>query len=147
MSGDAPISWLMFFTLAAGILVAAGLIIGFLRSRHNREIAALALEGDGRSRHGEPSGAGAELAGIFALALVAMGLLVVGYHATPGRDLGSYTSSANNNLATERASPDTPKPYQPANPAPDTRAAPTGTTTGQGPDNGGRPEQQPRRQP
>jgi len=127
MTGDAPISWLMFFTLAAGIFVAAGLFLSFLRSRHNREIAALALEGDGRSRHGEPSGAGIELVGLFVLAMVAMGLLVTGYHTAPGRDLGSYTASANNNLATERANPETPKPYQPANPAPDTRAAPTGT--------------------
>jgi hypothetical protein len=29
-----------------------------LRSRHNREIAAHALEGDGRSLRAEPSGAG-----------------------------------------------------------------------------------------
>jgi hypothetical protein len=142
MTGDAPITWLTFFTLAAGIIVAAGLFAQFLRSRHNREIAALALEGDGRSKHGEPSGAGVELIGIFMIAMVAMGLLVVGYRSDAGRVVGPSTSAANNNLATERTSPDTPKPYQPANPAPDTRAAPTGTTTGQGPDNGGRPEQQ-----
>jgi hypothetical protein len=30
----------MFFTLGAGILVAAGFFLSFLRSRHNREIAA-----------------------------------------------------------------------------------------------------------
>jgi hypothetical protein len=43
MSGDTPISWLMFFTLSAGIAVGAGLLISFLRTRHNREIAAYAL--------------------------------------------------------------------------------------------------------
>ena len=60
MSGDAPISWLMFFTLSAGIAVGAALFLGFLRSRRNREIAAYALEGDGRSQRLEPSGAGTE---------------------------------------------------------------------------------------
>lgn len=144
MQGDAPISWLMFFTLAAGIFVAAGFFLAFLRSRHNREIAALALEGDGRSLRGEPSGAGAELVGLFVVAMVAMSLLVVGYRTSPGRDIGATNAAPATNLATERTSPDTPKPYQPANPAPDTRAAPTGTTTGQGADSGGRPEQQPK---
>jgi len=41
MNGDAPISWLMFFTLGAGVLVGAGLFIQFMRSRHNREICGL----------------------------------------------------------------------------------------------------------
>ena len=50
MSGDTPISWLMFFTLTAGIVVGAGLFLNFLRSRHNRDVAAYALEGDGHSR-------------------------------------------------------------------------------------------------
>ena len=45
MSGDAPISWLMFFTLAAGVIVAAGLFLQFLRSRRNQAIAAAALGG------------------------------------------------------------------------------------------------------
>ena len=57
MKGDAAISWLMFFTLSAGVVVGAALLLSFLRSRHNREIAAYALEGDGRSQRGEPSGA------------------------------------------------------------------------------------------
>lgn len=145
MRGDAPITWLMFFTLAAGIVVAAGFFLSFLRSRHNREIAAMALEGDGRSRRGEPSGAGIELGGLLAVALVAMALLVTGYRTGPGTSLAaSGNAGPNNQLATERTDPNTPKPYQPANPAPDTRMAPTGTTTGQGADNGGRPEAQPK---
>ena len=49
MSGDAPISWLMFFTLAAGVIVAAGLFLQFLRSRRNQAIAAAALA---QRRHG-----------------------------------------------------------------------------------------------
>jgi hypothetical protein len=81
MSGDAPISWLMFFTLAAGIAVAGGFFLSFLRSRHNREIAATALEGDGRSRGVEPSGALPELIGLLAIAVIAMVLLTLGYHS------------------------------------------------------------------
>jgi hypothetical protein len=46
MNGDVPISWLMFFTLAAGLIVAAGFFLYFLRSRHNRAIAATALVGE-----------------------------------------------------------------------------------------------------
>ena len=146
MTGDAPISWLMFFTLVAGLVVASGLMISFLQSRHNREIAANALEGDGRSRRGEPSGAGAELIGLFVVALVAMGLLTAGY--TMRRDVKPTPSQAsserNNNLATSRTDPNTPKPYQPQNPEPDTRAAPTGSATGISSDSGGRTEQQPK---
>src|SRR5262245_61434220 len=120
MRGDAPISWLMFFTLAAGMVVAAGFFISFLRSRHNREIAAMALEGDGRSRRGEPSGAGIELGGLLAVSLIAMALLVVGYRTGPGTaTTASTTATPNNQLATERTNPNTPKPYQPENPAPD----------------------------
>ncbi|WP_315777887.1 MULTISPECIES: hypothetical protein [unclassified Bradyrhizobium] len=50
VQGDQPISWLMFFTLAAAIIIAASAFLAFLRSRHNREIASVALEGDGRAR-------------------------------------------------------------------------------------------------
>ncbi len=69
MTGDAPLSWLMFFTLAAGIVVGAALFLSFLRSRHNRGIAAYALEGDGKSRGIEPSEAAAELGGLLAIAV------------------------------------------------------------------------------
>jgi hypothetical protein len=82
MQGDQPISWLMFFTLGAGIFVAAGLFLNFLRSRHNREIAALALEGNGRGGPSiAPSGALPELAGLLVVALIAMGLLTAGYES------------------------------------------------------------------
>ena len=145
MTGDAPITWLMFFTLAAGIVVAAGMFIAFLRSRHNREIAAYALEGDGRSRALEPSGAGPELVGLLVIALVSMALLTTGYRANSGTMVaGSSGTSPNNQLATERTDPNTPKPYQPQNPAPDLRQSPTGSTTGQGASSGGRPEGQPK---
>jgi hypothetical protein len=145
MTGDAPISWLMFFTLAAGIVVAAGMFVSFLRSRHNREIAAYALEGDGRSRRGEPSGAAPELVGLLAVALVAMALLTFGYRSHSGTAIAtSPVPASNNQLSSERTNPNTPKPYQPSNPAPDLRSSPTGSTTGQGPDSGGRPEGQPK---
>lgn len=136
MSGDAPLSWLMFFTLAAGVVVAAGMFLAFLRSRHNREIAAYALEGDGRSRGAAPSGAGVELGGLLAVALIAMALLTFGYRSHAGYAVPDV-AQRNNQLSTERTDPNTPKPYQPSNPSPDTRTAPTGSTTGSGPDSGG----------
>ncbi|MFT4119059.1 hypothetical protein [Bradyrhizobium sp.] len=139
MTGDAPLSWLMFFTLAAGVIVAAGFFLSFLRSRHNREVAAYALEGNGRSRGVEPSGAGAELAGLFAVALIAMALLTFGYRSHSGTAV-SEVAQRNNQLSTERTDPTTPKPYQPQNPAPDTRTAPTGSSSGSGPDSGGHQE-------
>ena len=144
MTGDSPISWLMFFTLAAGVVVGGGAFLAFLRSRHNRDIAAYALEGDGRSRMVEPSGAGPELIGLLVVAFVAMALLVAGYSSRRSDSMTSTASGANNQLATERTNPDAPKPYQPQNPAPDTRTAPTGSSTGAGPDSGGRPEQVPK---
>lgn len=144
MAGDSPITWLMFFTLGAGLVVAAGMFVSFLRSRHNRELAAYALEGDGRSRGVEPSGAGAELAGLFAVALVAMALLTFGYRSHSGTLVADTRTGSNNELATQRTDPNTSKPYQPANPAPDLRTPPTGSTTGQGADSGGRPEGQPK---
>jgi hypothetical protein len=144
MSGDAPISWLMFFTLAAGIAVGAGIFLNFLRSRHNRDMAAYALEGDGRSRGVAPSGAGPELIALLAVALIAMALLTFGYNTHRTVAVMPSTSGANNQLSTERSDPNTPKPYQPQNPAPDARTAPTSSSTGAGPDSGGRPEQQPK---
>ena len=139
MSGDAPISWLMFFTLAAGVVIAAGVFLSFLRSRHNREVAAYTLEGDGKSRGVAPSGALPELAGIFGVALLAMGLLSVGYNTRQGTVTVGTSTGTNNTLA-PRLDPEAPKKYQPENPAPDTRAAPTSSSTGTGPDSGGHPE-------
>lgn len=49
-------------------------------------------------------------------------------------------AGSNNTIGNERTDPNTPKSYQPQNPAPDTRTAPTGSTTGKGPDSGGHPE-------
>ena len=54
-------------------------------------------------------------------------------------------AGSNNDLATQRTDPNTPKPYQPRNPAPDTRRAPTGSSTGTGPDSGGRREMAPKK--
>jgi hypothetical protein len=50
MAGDQPVSWLMFFTFAATIFIIAGAFIYFLRSRHNRDIAANALAGGDHPR-------------------------------------------------------------------------------------------------
>jgi hypothetical protein len=143
MNGDAPLSWLMFFTLAAGVIVAAGIFLQFLRSRHNRAIAASTLGGDHQSRGVAPDGAGAELIGLLAVAVVAMVLLAFGYHSHAGstvaEDLGP-----NNQLANDHNNPNSPKPYKPQNPAPDTRVAPTGSSTGNGADSGGHPEAAPK---
>ena len=144
MNGDAPLSWLMFFTLAAGVIVAAGFFLSFLRSRHSREIAAQALQGGGRSAGIEPSGAGLELGGLLAVALIAMGLLAFGYRSHSGTSIAEAPGAANNRLSSERTDPNTPKPYQPQNPAPDMRSAPTASSTGTGPDSGGRPEGAPK---
>jgi hypothetical protein len=143
MNGDAPISWLMFFTLGAGVIVAGGAFLAFLRSRHNREIASNAIAGDGRTRVVEPSGAGAEIGGLLAVALIAMALLTFGYRSHSGTNVAE-APGRNNQLASDRIDPNTPKPFQPANPAPDPRTAPTGSTTGQGADSGGRPEGAPK---
>ena len=146
MNGDAPISWLMSFTLGAGLIVAAGFFLYFLRSRHNRAIAAAALGGDQRSRGVELDGAGAELGGLLIVALIAMALLAFGYRSHGGSTVSqsASTSAPNNQLATERTDLAAPKSYQPANPAPDKRAATTGSSTGTGADSGGRPEGAPK---
>src|ERR1700760_1580171 len=101
MNGEAPISWLMFFTLAAGLVVAAGFFLHFLRSRRNRAIAATALGGNQPSRGVEPDGAGAELGELLAVALIAMALLAFGYHSHAGSTVAESTSGPNNQLATE----------------------------------------------
>ncbi|WP_315783394.1 MULTISPECIES: hypothetical protein [unclassified Bradyrhizobium] len=156
MQGDQPISWLMFFTLAAAIIIAAGAFLAFLRSRHNREIAAVALEGDGRGRGMAPSGALPELGGLFVLALIVSGLLVAGYQSGgatrfAGGDKPTPMPSAPTN--TDRGTtvgagaaitpPQAPTMTQPARPGPDLRSAPASSPTGAGPESGGHPEANP----
>jgi hypothetical protein len=139
MQGDNPISWLMFFTLAATVFIIAGAFIYFLRSRTNREIAAEALEGD-RSRTGAtPNGAGPELIGFAVLALAVMGLLVTGYNGKSRVETAQAPTSVGGpttGIAQSAGTANQPKLYQPANPAPDPRAAPTSSDTGIGPANG-----------
>ena len=139
MQGDNPVSWLMFFTLAATVFVVAGAFIYFLRSRTNREIAANALEGDS-SRSGPRShGAGVELIGAAVLAVAVMGLLAIGYNGKSRAETAATpkpVGGAKSGMAQPVGVPDQPKVYQPANPAPDTRSAPTSSDTGVGPANG-----------
>ena len=139
MQGDNPISWLMFFTLAATVFIIAGAFIYFLRARTNREIAAEALEGD-RSRTGAtPNGAGPELIGFAVIALAVMGLLVTGYNGKSRAETAQATTpvgSQTTGMAQPVGTANQPKMYQPANPAPDTRSAPTSSDTGVGPENG-----------
>jgi hypothetical protein len=139
MQGDNPISWLMFFTLFAVVFIIAGAFIYFLRSRTNREIAAHALEGDGRGRGMAPSGAGPELFGLAAIALAVMALLATGYSRKSSFETAQATTpvgGAATGMAQEKGVADRPKVYQPVNPAPDTQSAPTGSDTGVGPENG-----------
>ena len=79
-------------------------------------------------------------------ALIAMGLLAFGYSRkssfetaqTPPPVAGGGIMAQPVGIANQ------PKVYQPANPAPDTRSAPTSSDTGAGSDNGGRPEDKPK---
>jgi hypothetical protein len=139
MQGDNPISWLMFFTLAAGVFIIAGAFIYFLRSRTNRAIAAEALGGDDARTGTTPSGAGPELVGFAVIGIAVMGLLAMGYSGKSRSETAQLTTPVGGNttgMAQPAGTANQPKPYQPANPAPDTRAAPTSSDTGVGPENG-----------
>jgi hypothetical protein len=142
MHGDNPISWLMFFTLAATTFIIAGAFIYFLRSSTNREIAAEALEGNRSSVGATPNGAGPELIGFAVIALAVMGLLATGYAGKPKVETAAVptpvvqTTGMSQGMAQPADSSNQPKVYQPANPAPDTRAAPTSSDTGVGNQNG-----------
>jgi hypothetical protein len=139
MNGDNPISWLMFFTLAATVFIIAGAFIYFLRSRTNREIAAEALGGDESRTGATPNGAAPELVGFAVIGIAVMGLLATGYHGKSRVETAQTTTpvgGATSGMAQPAGSADRPKVYQPVNPAPDTRAAPTSSDTGVGPENG-----------
>ena len=138
MQGDNPISWLMFFTLAATTFIIAGSFIYFLRSRTNREIASEALEGNGSRVGATPNGAGPELIGFAVIGLAVMGLLAAGYASKSRIETAAVTTPVGQTtgMAQPAGSSNHPKIYQPANPAPDTRAAPTSSDTGIGSENG-----------
>jgi hypothetical protein len=146
MQGDAPVSWLMFFTFAAAIFIIAGVCIRFLHSHRNRDIAAHALAGDQSPKAGMLSnGALPDLAAIALFALIGMGLLTLGYgRKQPVETKQSPPQVSGGSMTQPAGTADQPKVYQPVNPAPDPRSAPTSTATGIGPDNGGRPEDQPK---
>ena len=139
MQGDNPISWLMFFTLAATTFIIAGSFIYFLRSRTNREIASEALEGNGSRVGATPNGAGPELIGFAVIGLAVMGLLATGYVGKSRIVVTSpvgQTTGMSQGMAQPAGSSNQPKVYQPANPAPDTRSSPTSSDTGIGNENG-----------
>jgi hypothetical protein len=138
MNGDNPISWLMFFTLGAGVFVIAGAFIYFLRSRTNREIAAEALGGDNSRKGATPNGAGPELVAFAVGAVAVMALLATGYSQKSSWETAQTTTpvGTTTGMAQPAGIQNKPKVYQPANPAPDTRAAPTSSDTGVGPENG-----------
>lgn len=141
MQGDNPISWLMFFTLASTTFIIAGSFIYFLRSRTNREIASEALAGNNSRVGSTPNGAGPELIGFAVITLAVMGLLATGYASksrveTAAVPAVGQTTGMSQGMAQPAGSSNQPKLYQPANPAPDTRAAPTSSDTGVGSENG-----------
>lgn len=87
MQGDAPVSWLMFFTFAATIFVIAGAFIYFLQSRRNRDIAQNALAGSDHPRVSQGAdGALPDLLGVTVFAFIAMGLLTLGYQHKPSAE-------------------------------------------------------------
>ena len=142
MQGDNPINWLMFFTLAATTFVIAGSFIYFLRSRTNREIASDALGGNGSQVGTTPNGAGPELVAFAVIGLAVMGLLTAGYASKSRVETAAVTTPVgqttgmSQGMAQPAGSSSQPKIYQPTNPAPDTRAAPTSSDTGIGNENG-----------
>ncbi|ACF00214.1 conserved hypothetical protein [Rhodopseudomonas palustris TIE-1] len=139
MNGDQPISWLMFFTLAAGIVIVGFVFLNFIRSRSNREVAANTLEGNAPARGAAADGALPELAGLTVFALIAMSLLTAGFAYNPGEKVAAEASTpaASNSVTTTGMSQpkniqNEPKRYQPNNPGTDTRTSPTGSDTGVG---------------
>ena len=143
MNGDQPISWLMFFTLAAGVLIVGLAFINFIRSRSNREIAADTLEGNGSGRGVAADGALPELAGLAVFAFIAMGLLAAGANyassdratvqvSGPASKAGTAGQSGTTGMAQPEGIQNEPKRYQPHNPGTDTRVAPTASDTGVG---------------
>jgi hypothetical protein len=137
MNGDQPITWLMFFTLVAAIVIAAGGFLYFLRSQRNRNMASDALAGHGSTVGPTPTGAFPELAGVTVIGLVAMGLLAAGYKSNETFKTARATApGGTTGLAQPAGIADQPKPYQPANPSPDLRTAPTSSDAGAGPENG-----------
>jgi hypothetical protein len=86
------------------------------------------------------SGAIRDLGGVAVIMIVAMGLLAAGYNMRPKAQTAQAPTPAATTTTTGMAqtpgTANTTKPYQPANPATDTRAAPTGSDTGTGAENG-----------
>ncbi len=81
-----------------------------------------------------------DLGGVAVIMVVAMGLLVAGYNMRPktltAQAPAPAATTTTSGMAQTPGTSNTMKPYQPANPAPDTRAAPTGSDTGTGAENG-----------
>ncbi len=135
MVGDQPVSWLMFFTLAAAIMVAGFAFIGFLRSQRNRDIASNALAKDKNDGRVAPHGALPELVGVAVIGVVAMGLLAVGYSSKPTVETAQSTTpvgTTGSSMAQPANTANEPKQYQPANPSADKRSSPTSSDTGIG---------------
>jgi len=81
----------MFFTFAATIFIITGAFIYFLRSRHNRDIAANALAGGDHPRVNKGAdGALPDLLGITVFAFINMALLAVGFKSKSAAEQAQY---------------------------------------------------------
>ena len=81
----------------------------------------------------------AQLVGFAVIGIAVMGLLATGYSGKSRSETAQMTTpvgGATTGMAQPVGTANQPKQYQPADPAPDTRAAPTSSSTGVGPDNG-----------
>ena len=122
MADDRPVSWLMFFTLAIAIVIAAGAFLHFLRRERNRNIASDALVKNKADGHVAPHGAFPEIGGVAAVLVFAMGLLAAGYLQRSNVERNQANSHVGGTgMAESVGVSDQKKPYQPANPAPDHR--------------------------
>ena len=77
---------------------------------------------------------------IASLAIVAVGLTVA-----RAQSANPNPAQSSGGLAQPPGVQDKPKTYQPANPAPDTRTAPTSSSSGVGSSSGGNPENRPKK--
>ena len=91
MNSGQMISSLMFMTLAAAAGFGVLQMLWFLQRRSNRQAAEHALVGAGER---SDIGALPEIAGIGAVAVVAMALLVFGYNARTGAQQTAGTPTA-----------------------------------------------------
>jgi hypothetical protein len=81
---------------------------------------------------------------VFRSTIIAV-VLSMNFALAHAQSVAPQESPSNAGMAQPADIQNKPKLYQPVNPAPDTRSAPTSSSTGMGADSGGRPEEQPKK--